>query len=262
MSAPHTYYPDRFQSAAHYYSTGRPSYPPRLIQRVAELAGLEPLHRVLDLGTGPGFLAVDFAPYAVEVIGIDPSPEMLEVARRNAAAVDGKIRFLLGSSHDLGPGLGQFHLVVIGRAFHWMDRAKTLALLDGLIGPGGAVVLFSESHPDVPANAWRPVFQGVMNRYNTDDPARGQIRPGHKHEAVLLESRFNKLERVIVYERRATPLERFGDRALSYGSIWAGTPGLQPGEVSREVVSSLQKFALDGVITEILAGEALIARRG
>jgi hypothetical protein len=43
------------------------------------------------------------------------------------------IRFIAGSSCDLDPALGHFHLVVMGRSFHWMDRVDTLERLDRLI---------------------------------------------------------------------------------------------------------------------------------
>lgn len=261
MSQEYVFYPDRFQTAAQFYSSGRPSYPARLIQRVRELVGLQPTDRVLDLGTGPGFLALDFAPLATEVIGIDPATEMLEVARKNALTTGRKATFRQGSSNDLSSDLGTFKLVTIGRAFHWMDRAQTLNSLNQLIEPSGAVVLFSESSPDVPANAWRPVFREVMEKYSAADPARPGRRGEHRHDAVLLDSPFNQLERIVVYEQRATPLERFADRILSYSSIWVGTPGLDPQKVGQEAVSSLEKFAVNGLIHEVLAGEALIASR-
>ena len=261
MPQKYVYYPQRFQSAAQYYSKGRPTYPPRLIQDIAREVNLFPSHRVLDLGTGPGFLAIDFAAYAGEVIGVDPALEMLEVARTNAETAGLKVTFLQGSSNELSPELGIFQVAVIGRAFHWMDREKTLDSLDALIRPGGAVVLFSESNPDLPANAWAPIFQKVLDTYAANDPARPQIRSGHRHEAVLLDSKFSHLKKIIVYERRATPLERFVDRALSYASVWAGTPDLNPQEVGERVISHLESFATNGVIHEVVAGEALIGRR-
>ena len=73
--------PDRFRSAAAHYEPGRVPYAPTLIRRVAEVAHLGARHRVLDLGCGPGPLTRCFAPLAREVVGIDPSAEMLSAAR-------------------------------------------------------------------------------------------------------------------------------------------------------------------------------------
>ena len=41
-----------------------------------------------------------------------------------------------GSSYDLTPDMGPFRLVTMGRSFHWMDRAATLAMLDRIVAPG------------------------------------------------------------------------------------------------------------------------------
>src|SRR5689334_4893420 len=110
--------PDRYRTAAAHYEQGRVPYAPELIRRVAEVTGLRPRHRVLDLGCGPGPLARRFAPLAREVVAMDPTPEMLSAARALAGTAT-NIRFVAGSSYDLGPALGSFHLVVMGRSFHW-----------------------------------------------------------------------------------------------------------------------------------------------
>ena len=59
--------------------------------------------RVMDLGCGPGLLAIAFAPLSVKVVAVDPSADMLAVGRdARPAALAGKIRFVEGSSNDLG----------------------------------------------------------------------------------------------------------------------------------------------------------------
>ncbi|MBV9537727.1 MAG: class I SAM-dependent methyltransferase, partial [Acidisphaera sp.] len=133
--------PRRFRSAAQHYLAGRPAYADRLIARVVALCGLAPSHRVLDLGCGPGQLARAFAPFASDVIGMDPEPEMLRVAAEACAGI-GNIRWVEGSSYDLSAALGRFRLVTMGRSFHWMDRHDTLRRLDALIDADGAIALF------------------------------------------------------------------------------------------------------------------------
>ncbi len=141
----------RFRSAAEHYRKGRPPYAAALFDRVAARVGLRQDHAVLDLGCGPGQLALGFARLAGTVTAIDPEPEMLRIAADAAAEAGYPIRFIEGSSYDLGPALGRFRLTAIGRAFHWMDRADTLQRLDGMIEAGGALALFADRHPEVPA---------------------------------------------------------------------------------------------------------------
>jgi len=256
------FYPERFKDASRYYTTGRPTYPRLLSTRVAALVGVSGDDDVLDLGTGPGFLALDFAPLARTVTAVDPSPEMLHAASANAERAGLAIRFVRGSSYELSAELGRFKLVTIGRAFHWMDRAATLAALDALVEPRGGVALFAESYPDVPANAWRAAFQAAIDSYSTEDPARPKIRASASNESVLYASGFDHLERVSVLEQRRTPVERFVDRALSFASTWHGRAGSREHDLAGDIRDIIERHAgADGNVLEVIEGHALIARR-
>jgi SAM-dependent methyltransferase len=212
-------------------------------------------HRVLDLGCGPGPLARGFAPLAREVLAIDPSAEMLEEARALAAGIT-NIRFLAGSSHDIGPALGSFHLVTMGRSFHWMDRVDTLKRLDTMIEPSGALALFMDSAPQVPANAWQKVWDEIRARY---EPAIGphQRDPNWiRHEAILLDSPFARLERFGVIERRAIDVEMLVQRALSMGSTSPDHLGERMPALMAEIRTTLAH-----VREEVVETSALVAWR-
>jgi SAM-dependent methyltransferase len=253
----------RFRSAAQYYLVGRPPYSSLLIRRVVQLCALNSSHRILDLGTGPGQLAMAFAPSVGEVTALDPEPEMLEIGKKNASSGHLKIKFVQGSSNDLGPQFGRFQAVTIGRAFHWMDRPATLNLLDAMIEPDGAVVLFSDSHPDVPENSWHGYYQKMIERYSEGDVERQRLRSPEwlKNEAILLTSPFREMERISIIERRFTLVQRFTDRALSFSVTSRDRLGAKADDLSSEVRELMAKFAVDGVVTEVVESTALIARR-
>ena len=124
--------PCRFTAAAKHYLAGRPAYAKGLISWVVKDLRLGAKDAVMDLGCGPGTLAMLFAPFVRSVLAIDPCPDMLEVARHAAKGVD-NVHFKSGSSFDIGSELGTFKLVTIGRAFHWMDRPDTLQRLDAMV---------------------------------------------------------------------------------------------------------------------------------
>src|SRR5690348_6714290 len=149
-----TAHASRFQSTVPFYRRYRLAYPPRLIARVIELTGLEAGDAVLDLGAGPGLLAIPFAASGMRVTAADPEPIMLQAADEAARTTGVTLTLWHGGSGDLEPGMGPYRLVTMGRSFHWMDRAATLERLDGIIAPGGAVVLFHDEHPKTAENHW------------------------------------------------------------------------------------------------------------
>jgi SAM-dependent methyltransferase len=262
MTTDQILFPNRFINPSRYYTTGRPLYPQLLSRRVAALVGVSRKDAVLDLGTGPGFLAIDFAPLASSVTAVDPSDEMLQAARDNAQRANVKVSFVKGSSFELSAQLGRFKLVTIGRAFHWMDGDQTLSALDGLVEHAGAVSLFGEKYPEVTENAWHKDFQALIDSYATNDPARSRTREAPPHEITFLRSRFDHLERISVLELRYTPIERFVDRALSFGAAWDGRPGSREDDLAGEVRDLIARYAgADGNVKEIVEGHALIAFR-
>ena len=252
----------RFRSAAPHYLAGRVPYAPRLIRLVAQLTGLTRDDRVLDLGCGPGMLAGAFAHHAGEVVAMDPEPEMLRVAKTEFGA-SGNIRFVRGSSFDLETGLGRFRLVTMGRSFHWMDRAETLRRLDGMIEPNGAVALFDSDTLDVPDNAWSADYKTLVRRYAATDVAHIRRRGGSwvRHEGFLLDSPFNRLEQVSVIERRQVTVAQLVERALSRSSTAPDRLGIAATRLADEIAALLRPLAIDGALPEVIATNALLARR-
>ena len=252
----------RFQTAAAHYLAGRPPYPQALIERITQLLHLNRGHRLLDLGCGPGQLAVAFAPLVGQVVAMDPEPIMLAMARE-AAAGHPNIEVIQGGSEDLGPQLGRLRAVLIGRAFHWMDREQTLEDLDRLIEPGGAVVLVGEERPDLPENVRIRDYDALLQAWSADDDSH-VIRRGtcyRPHVSVLLASPFSRLERITVIHRLALTPETLIDRALSFSSTSRARLGERADALIEELRAKIAGWEAQGPMEEVLASSALIAWR-
>jgi SAM-dependent methyltransferase len=258
------YDPRRFRSAAAHYLAGRPPYAERLIRRVAQFCALRRDDQILDLGCGPGQLACAFAPLAGHVTAMDPEPEMLMAAQELVASKGiANIAVVKGSSLDLGPHLGRFKLVGIGRAFHWMDRVDTLHRLDRIIDRDGSVVLFDDKHLRLPENVWHDDFEALHDRYSDGDSGR-QIRKGPdwlSHEAILLRSAFPVLERVSAIDRHPLTSEQLIDRVLSRSATTPARLGERIAEMAGEIRKLVGKWGRDGLLTEVVETRALIACR-
>jgi ubiquinone/menaquinone biosynthesis C-methylase UbiE len=263
MNTPIPFMPGRFRDNAAHYLAGRPAYSPQLIRRVAESLRLDGTQRLLDLGCGPGQLAVAFSSWVSTGLALDPEAQMLRIASDLGAAIAPNIEYRLGSSYDLSPDWGRFRLAVIGRAFHWMDRADTLARLDHLIEPNGAVVLLATSHPDKHTTPWLAQYEALLEEYARADPARMQRKSEgwEGHESVLLKSPFAVLERTSIVERRRVPVQALMMRPLSMSSLSRDRLGSKLDELLERAQLLLDSHAAEGWLEEWVESVAVIARR-
>ena len=91
--------------------------------------------RILDAGCGTGMLAVEAARRGAEVIAVDLSPTLIELAqaRRPDDLAGGRLEFRVGDMWD--PDLGQFdHVVAMDSLIHYDldDAVRVIASLAGI----------------------------------------------------------------------------------------------------------------------------------
>ena len=112
------------------------TFVPQYGEDVLSLLTLRPGMRVLDLGCGNGALTERIHQAGARVIGMDASPEMLEIARREYP----HIPFLLGDAQSFT--LDQPVDAVFSNAvFHWVDdQDALLSHVAAALVPGGQLV--------------------------------------------------------------------------------------------------------------------------
>jgi SAM-dependent methyltransferase len=222
-----------FRGAAWFYAEYRYRPSGEFLRLVATHLDWTPHGRVLDLGAGPAHLSVRLAPFAGEVVAVDPEEEMLAEGRRRAAGVD-NISFVAGGSDDLADlELGAFDGVVISQALHWMrDQDAVLRALDA---PAVAIVGYVKD-PDyntvwLDREPWS-ALEGILRRNVGEEAVGSSPLPHDPFPEILERSPFSQVElltlehEVVVepsleaalglYYSFANVLERLGDRRAAF----------------------------------------------
>jgi SAM-dependent methyltransferase len=259
-----SYDPSRFKTNVPFYARYRLGYPERLIAWVVAHTDTKRGDAVMDIGCGPGLLAIPFARQGLAVTGIDPEPAMLEAGREAAREAGAPVTFRQGSSYDLPADIGPFKLVTMGRAFHWMDGPATLAALDACVVPGGAVVLMHDLHTKTAENRWRQVLHDVGNEFGRDAEHHIEARSRADfvaHESVLMNSPFGHLERISVFVTRAMRADDIVGLAFSLSTSSPQKLGPRKDEFEARLRSRLAELSPDGRFTELAEMTALIATR-
>jgi len=100
---------------------------------------------IVDLGTGPGLFPIELSklwPQA-KIIGVDPSSEMLNIARNNAdeagvSSFDTKV----GTAEEIPIESNSVDLVVTQSSLHeWENPQKGLSEIFRVLKPGGSLIL-------------------------------------------------------------------------------------------------------------------------
>lgn len=139
------YDPTLYLGAAEHYLVGRPPYSAELRSTLTRELGLDGTGRLLDVGCGPGPIALEAAPAFAAVVGLDPDPDMLRVAAQRAGALGvANATWVQGLAEDLVDlDLGPFRTVTFGQSLHWTDRSPVIEAVHELLEPGGSIVLLA-----------------------------------------------------------------------------------------------------------------------
>jgi ubiquinone/menaquinone biosynthesis C-methylase UbiE len=249
----------RFASTVPYYRRCREPYPPEFFRRVAGAIRLDGSQTLIDLGCGPGLLALGFAPFVRSVAGVDPEPAMIAAAREEAAAAGAALDLIEVRAEDLPAGLGPFDVVTIGRALHWMTPAPTLALLDRLVRPKGFIFICGASSAEGPVNPWLASYEEFRFRLT---PEKDRRRYEAEAASLFAGSAFSLRETLSVQLRQTIPVDTLIGRLFSMSNTSPEMLGPRADQVGAELRAVLSPFTAGGeTIDEIVEAKAAIWAR-
>lgn len=151
------------------YIEFRPSPPDSLIKKVIESVREKrpsPLQLCVDVGCGSGQSTEQLATSFENVIGVDVSPDQLELARsRNTFK---NISYREGSAYSIPVDSSSVDLVSVCAAVHWFDMKPFYAEVDRVLQPGGILACYSYHgcSPVYQGQSFRKEFLEIWDRLN------------------------------------------------------------------------------------------------
>lgn len=112
---------------SHDYAVYRPGPPDSYYDMLATLGVGRAGQRILDLGTGTGVLAREFARRGAKVCGIDISPQQIAAAQALAAGENLQVDFRIGSAEEVPHPDGSFEAVTANQCWHYLDQERAVA---------------------------------------------------------------------------------------------------------------------------------------
>jgi SAM-dependent methyltransferase len=202
-------------------------------EHLVDHVGVMPGSRVLDVATGTGHVALAAARRSAVATGIDYVPELLEIARRRAAAEDLEIEFTEADAENLPYGDASFDYVLsaIGVMFA-ADHAHAAHELVRVARPGGRIALASWTPEGFVGGILATVGRHVSPPAGAQPPTRWGV------EAVVAELLGDEVDDVqsvtATVRQRFAHAEDFADLFLTYyGPTYAAAGRLdEPGRAA------------------------------
>jgi SAM-dependent methyltransferase len=247
----------RFDSTVPFYARYREPYHASFFREIAQREGVQGTERLIDIGCGPGSLAIGFAPYVKACVGVDVETGMLAAARVEAARAGVHVDLIQARIEDLPADIGLFQAVTIGRALHWFDRTEAIAVLERIVDANGWLAICGTRGYSVASQGWTGKFHEVRRAWSSDpDEARYHINLDDWFRG----SRFSKVEEIEVSETHQVTIADLIGRALSLSTTSPEVLGGRRPAFEAAMREALEPLSVDGVFDENVTAIATILR--
>ena len=136
---------ERFLGYADTYDEGRPKVPSKAIEILKTYLN-EEINTIVDIGCGTGLSTEVCTLFANNVIGIEPSIDMLNKAKTKE---NDKLKFIQGYGDKTGLEDECADIVICSQAFHWMEPETTLKEIHRILKKGGVLAVIDADYPPV-----------------------------------------------------------------------------------------------------------------
>lgn len=247
----------RFTSTVELYSRYREPYPSGFFKTVAERLAFSGRESLLDVGCGPGLLAIGFAPYVGGVTGIDAEEGMITAARAAAGVAGVSLKLVQGRIEEFSSP-STFDVVTLGRSLHWLDRESTLPVLERIVSRTGRILICGAASVQDAAMPWVKPYEAARRSY-AEDPKERCYRIDHK--AWFAASSFREVTTISASQDYKVTVEELVGRALSKSNTSPEKLGARRAAFEAEIAAVLEPFGSAGILSDRIEARASVFAR-
>jgi len=130
-----------FGTISELYDKSRVNYPTKLIDDVLTTSKIKENGNILDVGCGSGQATIPFARKGFNIIGLDLSQDLIEIAKKKCSTLP-KASFSISSFEESSFSEKSFDLIISGQAWHWVDQEIGLKKAHDLLTDTGILAIF------------------------------------------------------------------------------------------------------------------------
>ncbi|MFG2128726.1 class I SAM-dependent methyltransferase [Streptomyces sp. NPDC048751] len=170
--------PGLYRGTAGHYDRFRLPYPDAMITDLVRRAAPSGRGRLLDLACGTGQLTFPLRDRFADVWAVDAEHDMTGLVRAKAVAVGAShIRAVTAGAEELHAEASSCELIVIGNAFHRLDRARVARHAHTWLEPGGHLALCWSNSPWVGDQPWQRVLDALLRSWQDALGAATRVPP-------------------------------------------------------------------------------------
>ena len=136
---------ERFKGFSNVYNESRPMLPREAIEILKKYKDTN-IETIIDIGCGTGLSTLVCTEFSKNVIGIDPSKDMLDEAKKKE---NDNLKFKQGFGENTGLSNSIADIVICSQAFHWMNPEITLKEVHRILKPNGIFAVINADYPPI-----------------------------------------------------------------------------------------------------------------
>lgn len=212
----------RFMGFANIYEKARPSVPEYPVRIISLYLGKKP-DTVVDIGCGTGLSTLVWKSAANNVVGIEPSEDMISVARGKSCD---NMKFIQAFSDNTTLSDNCADVVVCSQSFHWMEPAATLKEVNRILKPDGIFATIDCDWPPVTTWQAEKAYTTLRDKISMIEKTRKDINSTfvkyskENHLSNIRGSGYFRYSRELLFSNtEKCTAERFVNIIMSQGSL-------------------------------------------